>query len=255
MVAIEAPWRPTAAPPVLTPAAVHIWQADLDWPAAPLPVLERTLCPQERSRAERFCFEQHRRRFIVGRATLRMLLGLYLQSEPACVPISYGAHGKPLLADGAHPLRFNLSHSQGKAVYAFSCGREVGVDLEWDRPLANFDQLARVAFSEDENRVFKALAPYQRRAAFFRCWTRKEAYAKARGYGFALAPDRYTVSLAPDAPAALLQSREESGEAGRWVLLDLLPWPDYPAALAVEGSSGQVHCWHSPEPISRRSPR
>jgi 4'-phosphopantetheinyl transferase len=92
----------------------------------------------------------------------------------------------------------------------------------------------------------QALSPDLQREAFFRCWTRKEAYIKARGEGLSLPLDQFDVSLAPGAPAALLGTRPDSSEASRWSLQNLDPAPGYAAALAVEGRGCRLACWQWP---------
>ena len=106
------------------------------------------------------------------------------------------------LGDGT--LRFNLAHSHELALYAFTRGREIGVDIEYLRALPDADQIADRFFSARENATLQALPASQRRQAFFNCWTRKEAYIKAIGKGLSQPLDQFEVSLAPGDPARLL---------------------------------------------------
>ena len=86
------------------------------------------------------------------------------------------------------------------------------------------------------------------RQAFFLCWTRKEAYIKARGEGLSLPLDQFDVSLVPGEPAALLSTHRNPHEAFRWSLQELTPAPGYAAALAVEGHGWHLACWQWPDP-------
>ena len=79
--------------------------------------------------------------------------------------------------------------------------------------------------------------------AFFACWTRKEAYVKAKGEGLSIPLDQFEVSLVPGRPAALERVFSDPGEAGRWTLQDLLPAPGYAGALCVEGHGWELKCW------------
>ena len=79
--------------------------------------------------------------------------------------------------------------------------------------------------------------------AFFACWTRKEAYVKARGEGLALPLDRFDVTLVPGEPAALVRTADDAREASRWSLQALAPGRGYVGAVAVEGHAGRLRCW------------
>ena len=145
-------------------------------------------------------------------------------------------------------IRFNLSHSHGKALYAISRGREVGVDLEFIRCDLEAEQIAERFFSHSEIETLRALPPSLRKYAFFLCWTRKEAYIKARGEGLSMSLDQFDVSLTPGKPAALLRTNPDSDEALRWSLRDLKPASGYAAALAIRGSDFTLSCWQWPQP-------
>ncbi len=204
------------------------------------------LSTDERQRAERFHFERDRRRFVVGRGLLRTVLGRYLQVSPDCLQFRYGPQGKPALA-GGNGLHFNVSHSGELALYAVALEREVGVDIERIASLKEVDDLAERCFSERENIVLRSLPAERRQQAFYTCWTRKEAYLKATGKGLSLPLDQFDVSVLPEEPAALLNTRPVAEEAARWSLASLEPHPDYMAALAVFGRGWQLQCWNFPE--------
>ena len=91
--------------------------------------------------------------------------------------------------------------------------------------------------------MLRAVPPHSRHIAFFNCWTRKEAYIKARGMGLSLALDQFDVSLIPGEPPALLSIREEGQHISNWSLYDLYPGNDYIAALALEGHASSLKCW------------
>jgi 4'-phosphopantetheinyl transferase len=129
------------------------------------------------------------------------------------------------------------------ALFAVTPDRPVGVDVEQVRLPANLHGLVESVFSVNERAVFHGLPAGQQLEAFFRCWTRKEAFMKATGLGMALAPERIDVTLAPGAPPRLLGVRGESLDAGRWSLVDLTPWPGHAAALAIEGPVSSLQCW------------
>jgi 4'-phosphopantetheinyl transferase len=140
-------------------------------------------------------------------------------------------------------IRFNLSHSEGIALYAFSKDHEVGVDIERIHDIPEMDLIAAQVFSEWENRVFRKLSKNEKKQAFFECWTRKEAFIKAVGEGLSLSLDKFDVSLGPGESARLLKIQHESKEASRWCLRQISPAPGFAAALAVRKHGLQLNCW------------
>jgi 4'-phosphopantetheinyl transferase len=218
----------------LSSGEVHVWRAHLEQPPEVLQRLLRTLDIDEQTRASRFYFEKHRRRFIAARGVLRSLLGRYLEVKPEEVRFAYGQYGKPAL-DAAHHagvLRFNASHSHELAVYAFAQDHDVGIDVEYIKEDFATQEIAERFFSKYEVQVFRALPHEEQGAGFFRCWTRKEAYIKAIGSGLSHPLDQFDVTLAPNEPAALLRDYRDAEGATRWGIdLDLAA--GYVGALAV----------------------
>jgi len=138
-------------------------------------------------------------------------------------------------------LEFNLAHSHELVLCAISRGRQVGVDIERLQPVADLAQLAAFTLSRVEQAALFALEPDQRLLGFFNCWTRKEAYVKARGDGLRIPLDTFDVSLKPGEPAALLANRLDQDEVVRWSLASFSPTKDYVGALAVQGQDVRVY--------------
>lgn len=239
-------WQPPSTL-VLAEDEVHIWLASLEQAPECVRQLQTTLAPDEQSRAARFVFEKHRRHFIVARGILRALLGCYLQRPAEALAFTYNAYGKPdLKFPSSQPtLCFNLSHSHELALYAFARARTIGVDIEYMRSLGHDEYLllAESHFSQDERVALRALPASLRQQGFFNCWTRKEAYIKARGKGLSIPLDAFDVSLVPDEPAALLASREAPFTVAAWSLSTLAVPQDYAAALIVEGHDWHIRRW------------
>jgi 4'-phosphopantetheinyl transferase len=186
-------------------------------------------------------FEKDRRRFIVARGTLRMILGRYLNLAPKELQFEYLARGKPVLCAGA--LRFNLSHSHEMALYAITRSLEVGIDIEYIRPIAETGKLAEQFFSPAEQAELGGLPSNKKLASFFCGWTRKEAYIKARGDGMAYPLDHFSVSMDCEQPASLLTVKDAPQEAARWSLYDINPAPGYIGALAIEEHNWNLVYW------------
>lgn len=237
----EGAWQRDAAP-ALTSGAVHVCKAF--WPdfMADLPRLESVLSADERSRASRFHQARDRQRFIVAHGLLRLLLGHYLTRPAAAIRFAHNAFGKPSVVDSGG-LEFNLSHAGDLVLYAFACRTEIGVDVEvvqHDFPAAD---IAHDYFSPAEIAVLDSLPDNLKARAFFDCWTRKEAWIKARSQGLSIPLDSFDVAFAPDAPARLLATRGEPAEAGAWSLFDVPPAPGYAGALAIRGHGWRLALW------------
>jgi len=218
---------------------VHTWFADLNQHSAE--ALRPILSTDELERADRFHFEKDRNHFIVARALLRKLLAGYLGANAAELQFTYAEKGKPSLrVPGQSLLNFNLAHSHGKAVYAFASGRELGIDLEFIREDSAGEDIAERFFSRAEIASLRNVPADLAKQAFFNCWTRKEAYIKARGEGLSMPLDVFDVSLEPGEPAAFLGNHKEPGEVERWSMRALSAPEGYVAALVVEGHSWRL---------------
>ena len=238
-------WQRSPVTPALPPDEVHVWRAALDLDAPRIQDLQALLSPDERARAEQFRFPLHRQRFIAARGLLRTLLARYLKISPPALRFSYGPHGKPALADAAAVtgLRFNLAHSDGLALFAVVWNREVGVDLESLGRDRAHDQIAERFFSPNEAAALRALPVEARRKAFYDCWTRKEAYLKARGLGLSLPLDQFEVSLSSEEPVRLLATPEGPDETSYWQLQAVPAGEGFAAAVAVAGTDWRLRCW------------
>lgn len=239
-------WPDGPEHPLLKSGEVHVWRACLDISSGLFRQLWATLSPDERLRAERFHFQRDREHFVAARGGLRDIVGRYTGSAPESLRFAYDEFGKPRLSGeaGLESLRFNVSHSHGVALYAVASGREVGVDLEYVREEFACQEIAERFFSRREVAALNALPVEERAAAFFDCWTRKEAYIKALGEGLSHPLHLFTVSLNPDQPAALLYTDDDPKEAARWSLSELFPGQGFRAALALRGEAPYVRLWH-----------
>jgi len=192
-------WRPAQAWEPALDDVVDVWRFDLevhddDW---------AILTTDETQSANRIVVEEKRDRKASARAHLRRILARYLGTLPQDVQFTYGEHGKPMLADHDEPC-FNLSHSESKGLAAVLRGARIGVDLEFAREGREFTEIADRFFSQAESAELRALPPEARRVAFYRAWTRKEAYLKAWGTGLSFASNRFTLDYAGEGPGSLL---------------------------------------------------
>jgi len=224
--------RTTGRPSELHPGVVHLWQRRLDASAAEVNAYCRLLSSEEQERARRFRVERPRKEFVLTRGTLRTLLAQYLGITPQEVHFRYAVRGKPAL-EGESGLCFNVSHTDGLALMAFVMRRTIGIDVENLVRGVDAQRLAERFFSERERQALRSLRGDELQAAFFRCWTRKEAYIKAKGDGLSLALDQFDVSIAEQDHDALLATRPDPTEATRWTVCDVPMGTGYVAAVAV----------------------
>ncbi len=228
----------------LGPGQVHLWVARLDPSAAQVAELRGLLDPDEIARADRFRFDVHRRRFIVGRGFQRLVLGAYRGVPAARVRYAYGPKGKPALEEaGPSPLYFNLSNSEELAILGLTREREIGVDVEYLRELSDLRELASRFFAEPESRELLALPASQQREAFFNCWTRKEAYLKAVGDGLSAPLDAFEVTLVPGIPARMVRLEGDPRRAAAWAFHHLEPADGYLGAVAIERPGLELAAW------------
>jgi 4'-phosphopantetheinyl transferase len=214
---------------------VHVWGVWLSGSDASLDYYRSTLSSEELRRAERFRFEHLRHSYTRSRGSLRLLLAHYLACLPNEIELTCRPKGKPILRDSS-PIHFNASHSGQMALYAFTLRCELGVDVEQLRKLDEPESIAARFFSTAEASELLSLAPEERGPAFFRCWTRKEAYVKAIGEGLAIPLDRFQVTLLPGVPARFVKVASDMGTAADWTLDHLEIAPGYLGALAYRDS-------------------
>ena len=238
-------WHRAERSPILNPHEVHVWRASLEPDAQTLAHHRQLLTAEEQARAERFLFARDRHHFITARAILRTLLGSYLQQDPREVMLTYGGRGKPALAVQRPdtPLEFNLSHSAGLALYAFTLHAQTGVDIEFHRDIQDLRQLAATVFSASELAALDALPATLKKVGFYAAWTRKEAFIKAIGEGVAFPLDRFDVSLTPGEPARLLRIHGDPVAAQRWQMVAFTPAEQFSGALVVENPLARVSFW------------
>ena len=244
-------WPVPRVRPTLKVDEVHVWAASLEQPAATVRALESLLSLRELNRAERFRNERDRRRYVVAHGILRRVLASYRQADPRTLRFTIGENGKPALSDerGTTALCFNLSHTEDLALIAVTLGREIGVDVERVRPISELDSIVESYFTSRERDTLRAMESTARRDAFYRCWTRKESYAKATGGDLSIALGGFDTMLSsgPADLPALRAPRDASG----WNLYELLPADGYVGAVAIDGPVSRLLSWRWTEGTSR----
>lgn len=224
---------------------VQLWWTILPQSAARLAVLAATLSADEQARAARFRFPEHRDRFIAARGVLRELLSYYLNQPAAVLRFVQGKYGKPALMNTKAGLHFNVSHSENGVLYAIA-RREVGVDLEHHGRTIRYESIVERICTPEEWVAFQALPSVRRREAFFACWTRKEAIAKALGEGLVSGLSTLPVCFGEEAlPEKRAVVRDKKGR--QWSVLSLPMEKGWNAALAGRGTDWQWNARRLPD--------
>jgi 4'-phosphopantetheinyl transferase len=197
------------------------------------------LSPAERERAARFIFERDRRRYLIAHIALHDILSRYLPIEAAHLSFDLGPNGKPKLHQAPTPsgIEFNLSHSNEMALLAVAHGREVGVDVENGREKFEFQEVAERFFTAKEVAAMRGLPSTLQRQAFFKCWTSKEAFLKAKGTGLSGALDEVEIALGDDEQVRI------AANVPNWWLFELDPIAGYEAALVVASARTTIRCY------------
>lgn len=217
---------------------VHVWLARTVDIRNIVVSCANLLSAPEQARAEKFKFARDRNLFVAAHVALRSILARYLKQSAAEIDFATGPNGKPLLAAGSRrPLRFNLSHSGDLAMIAVASRREVGVDVELIKQSFAFDEIAERFFTAREVAALRALPSRVRCQAFYKCWTSKEAFLKAKGTGLSGELDEVEINLDENG-----QVRIAAFTRG-WSLTEINTGQDYAAALASEGEPAITHLY------------
>lgn len=202
------------------------------------------LSPEERAIAGGFDSPDRRRSYIAAHAMLRSILGRMTGVAPNELVFRYGQRGKPELAGpSARDVQFNMSHSRDVVLVAVTHGRRVGVDIEHIDEPGDVRRIAARFLSPRDRDAIEQLPLDRQREGFLRCWTRKEAYMKARGDGISRPLDDFDVTPSADPARATPRLTNVAGdptEAERWELADVPAPRGFMAAIAVEGHGFEV---------------
>jgi len=223
---------------------IHIWYCDFDLNRDKVEYYSSLLSEDEKQKASRFKFKKDEVCYIISRGILRLLIGSYLRINPKDLNFKYTSFGKPFLTF-ENQLKFNVSHSGKMATFAFFKDKEVGVDIEKVKDDFDVLELAQNFFSKTEIIALEKQSKEELSKAFFRCWTRKEAFIKAEGSGLSFPLDKFAVSLDDDYKADLLETEFNPAEKEDWSLSSFVPAPSYLGAIAVKCPNTQIqyHNW------------
>lgn len=237
-------WLPPPDPLFLQDDRVHVWAVELDDETFDYRRGDNLLSADERTRAGRFKFARDRRRYVIAHAALRNILARYLKTEGSDLQFVEVGNGKPTLGGtfAASRLGFNLSHSNEVALFALSRARAVGVDIEFVKADFVFNDVAGRFFTAKEVAALRDLPVHLQRLAFYKCWTSKEAFLKAKGTGLSGNLDEMEIVWDGD------ERMQIRANVPGWSLAELSPGNGYAASIVTEGDPLLVNCyrWRPP---------
>lgn len=216
---------------ILNENRIDLWQFSL---AEELPNAAEILNEEEQARAARFYFSHHQRRFSTGRATLRIILARYLNTNPENLQFSYNSHGKPEVLNSVR-LQFNLSHTEDLALLAVGKRFPMGVDIEkyTARP---YNGIAKNSFSNLEFKEFSKVPNALKPAIFFHIWSQKEAFIKACGLGLAYPTKDFNVPTSMPTQ----QLVDDPLNNMTWQLRSFMPEVGYSGALCYHPTIREI---------------
>ena len=226
----------------MSTADVAVWRVPLDPASAPDPGALAELSPDERARAELFATDALRNRWLGAHVAMRRILARALDVAPATIAYGKAEAGKPFLAAPAGSgVEFNFSDSGDLALVAVSRCGPIGVDVELCRPERDLMTLAQSFFAAEERAALGALPASEQAAAFYRIWSRKEAFIKAIGLGLQFGLERFAVSVEAGSPRLLRVDADARAE-GSWQVRDVPVAEGYAGALVAPTHAGRIDC-------------
>ena len=224
----------------LSAGQVDIWCCATDDPRIK-PKLQhymQWLSPDEQEEYEQRQHAGQAEDYLASRAFLRCVLAEYVDMAPEALQFEVNRYGKPSLAGHQHNLSFNAAHTHGLTLCAVTNGVDVGVDVEFQTDSQGMLDAADDYLSDTEMAALKEIEVEGRLTAFFRFWTLKEAYLKARGEGLSIPLHDFSVLL-----DGMQVKRLDADDAGRWDLRLLAQDDDFTAALVVAGKINNINAF------------
>ncbi|GGZ71083.1 4'-phosphopantetheinyl transferase family protein [Algibacter mikhailovii] len=218
---------------------LHLWYISLNETFKYINFFNNILSQDEIIKASKFRFDKDKNCSIITRGALRLLSGMYLNMSPENILFKYGDYGKPDF-DIETELKFNVSHSGNMAIIGFVLNKDIGVDIEKIKYDFEVMDIVDNYFSQLEIESLKKLPIQEHNQGFYRCWTRKESFIKAKSQGLSFALDSFSVSLDSDDKAQLLETHWNSDEKESWGLFSFSPDTDYLGAVTVQSTIEQI---------------
>lgn len=219
---------------------VHIWVIDLNITEDEISFLKNVLSEDEIIKASKFRFQKDKNCSIITRGALRILSSKYLDLKPEDIVFEYGEFGKPDFKMNTK-LKFNISHSGDMAIIGFVLHDDIGVDIEHMKSDFDVLDIASNYFSNSEIDSLKKLPIENYVKGFYRCWTLKESFIKAKSLGLSFPLDSFSVSIDSDEETELLETKWSKKEKDLWKLFTFYPKENYIGAVSIKGKIKSIN--------------
>lgn len=226
-------WTSPAIIPALKSSQGHLWKIDSRTLEGSEVSCLSVLSEDEKARADKFRFRRDRLIYVLARGVLRKLLASYIGKAANQIDFEYNEQGKPSVRSASN-VKFNVSHSRDMILIGFTRKVDIGVDIEWNKRPIEIQEVAKSFFSDGEVSDLLGLPEKDQLAAFYNCWTRKEAFIKAKGGGLSIPLDQFEVSLKPDLPPRLMSVRWDQQEVAKWNMERFYIDNDYTCAVITD---------------------
>lgn len=227
----------------MTTLPVDIWLWRLDASSLMSDESHALLSADEQERATAFHFDADRSAFIAAHVGLRKILSRYCATSPRDIAFQNGPAGKPaLIGPGPH---FNLSHAHGRATLAVCTTADIGVDIEYVRPIE--PDIQAIALSPQEAAAMTGLPENEWLARFFRAWTSKEAFVKATGEGLSVDLTAFDIIYDEMGSGRIQRHAGDAADDTNWLFSLFAPFPGYAGAVAARATAERfdltIHHW------------
>lgn len=223
----------------LLPNQTHLWYIKFNKQLNNVPFFTSILSDDEKEKASKFRFKKDQNQFILSRGALRVLSANYLNIDAKNIVFKYGKYGKPEF-DFNSDLKFNVSHSGNFGIIGFVKNFDIGIDIEKIKNDFDVLDIASNYFSELEIETIKKLPKEKHVEYFYRCWTRKESFIKAKSLGLTFPLDSFSVCINSNKKTELLETKWDNTEKHTWKLFAFSPHQNYIGAISIQGNIKSV---------------
>jgi 4'-phosphopantetheinyl transferase len=216
---------------------VHLWYLPLEERRSNdlRNAAQRLMSSEELARAQSFLNPKARDLYVLSRSFVRAVLSQYADVEPQDWKFRTNRYGKPEIASpaSAQSLRFNLTNTDGLVGCAVAFGRDVGIDAEGIDHAVAIAEIAEHFFTPAEVVALRALPPDERSTLFFKIWTLKESYIKARGVGLNMPLNKFAFVFKDGNPIEIVSDPDLADHREDWYFSVLRPTKGHLMALAL----------------------
>ena len=221
---------------------IHIWSSLLDQPEDLINLFHTSLSKEEKDRISKYKFKLLRDRQTVSKGLLKSFISSYLNIGTGEINFVQNEYGKPSLTPELNEidLHFNISHSEHFGMFAFTIGKQLGIDIESVQEITNLNQIVDLCFSDSEKEWFYNSDPGLKKELFYKVWTGKEAYIKAIGKGLSFPLKEIEFKINSNNSIEFQNVHGDLPYRGKWNIFTFNPHPNFISSLVVEANGLKI---------------